>query len=63
MIPRASAILCTTFETKTEPSSVITTVGRYACLVITLMKTFAVLMAVGLDTWYAIAYLENTSTV
>ena len=46
---------------KAVPLSVINFVGRYACLVTMLLITFAVLTAVGLDTGYASAYLENTS--
>ena len=48
---------------KAEPLSVIIFVGRYACLVLMLLIIFFVLTAVGLDTGYASAYLENTSNV
>ena len=46
---------------KSDPQSVIISVGRYACLVMMYWKTFAVFTAVGLETGYAKAYLENTS--
>ena len=61
VIPRTSAILCIIFETKTELLSVIITVGRYACLVLILMITFAVLTAVGPDNVYSNACLKKTS--
>ena len=60
MIPRTSAISFTTFDTKTEFLSVIITVCKYSCLVISSMITLAVLTAVGLDTGYAKAYFEKT---
>ena len=47
---RTSTFSCMTFETKTEPLSVITSGGKYACLVKMSMIVLAVLTAVGLNT-------------
>ena len=50
-----------TWDMKTYPSSVIISVGKYACLVMTSMNAFAVFTAVGVETGYAKLYLEKTS--
>ena len=61
VLPRTSAVSSITLEMKTEPLSVIITVGKYACFVTMSMIILAVLAAVGLDSGYAKAYFENTS--
>ena len=63
VIPRTSIFSCITFATKTEPLSVIITLGKYASLVIMSLRNFAALMVVAKGTGYAKADLENTSVV
>ena len=48
VILRMSAISCTTSEIKIDPLSVMITLGKYACLVMTSMLYFAALTIVGL---------------
>ena len=45
-----SATSSISWETKTLPLSVLMSVGKYACLVIMSIMTFAVFTAVGLET-------------
>ena len=61
VIFRTSATSFITFRTKTETLSVFIEIGRFACLVLMLMISFAVLMAVEPDIGYANAYLQNPS--
>ena len=57
-MPNISVSSCITWEMKMLP---FLSVIKEACLVIMSITTFAVLTAVGLETGYANAYLENTS--
>ena len=50
-----------TWALNTDPSSVIISVGRYACLFMVSLKTFALFTAVGLEAWYAKTFFENKS--
>ena len=59
--PRTSAISCIRLETKTEPSSVVITVGKYACFLMLSMIICTVLTVVGSDTGYAKVCFERTS--
>ena len=60
-MPSVSATSCITWETRTLPLSFITSVGKWACLVIMSIMTFAVFTAVELETRSANAYLKRTS--
>ena len=58
-MPNTAATSLMTSDMKTDPLSVIFSVGRYGCLVMMSMMTFAEFIAVGVETGCAETYLEK----